>query len=524
MRLIEGLVRYPRAGDLAALLAGAALPLAFAPFHLWPLAVLAPLVLFALWLPPLTPRRAAWRGYLFGLGMFGVGVSWVFVAIHVFGETGLGGSLFLTGAFVAFLALFPATLGYVNARLRAQVAGQGGLRAAAVTLLLLFPATWTLWEWVRGWFFTGFTWLHLGYSQIDGPLGGVAALTGVYGLSWLLALTAGLLVYAWLAARYRVRAAGAAAAAVLLWVAGAALAQITWTEPDGEPLRVVVVQGNIPQEIRWDDDQFERTKALYWDLTRPHLGTADLVVWPENAIPGFYHWLADGYFAELERELRASGTDLMLGLPYRDRATGAYYNSVLTLGPDERQFYHKHHLVPFGEFVPLEQQLRGLFGFFDLHMSSFSRGEANQAPVSGAGCRIGVSVCYEDTFGEYIARSVPQANLLVNVTNNAWFGDSIAPHQHLQITRLRARETERPLVRATTNGISAVIDAQGHLVARGPQFEQVVLTGEVQPRRGATPYARTGNYPVIIALLLSVLAATLYARRRLARAGVTEAA
>jgi len=478
--------------DLLALLAGALLPLAFAPLSVFPIAVLSPALLFLLWLE-VTPRRALWRGLLFGLGQFGVGVSWVYVAIHDFGHSGVPLAVFLTALFVGTLALFPAVLGYLAARF---LRGPEWLR-----LTLLFPAAWTLTEWLRGWFLTGFPWLNLGYSQIDSPLRGFAPLTGVYGVTLAVALSAGLLALFVLAGR-RTRIV-TATGLLALWLAGALLARIDWTEASGPPLRVALVQGNIPQDSKWRPELVPHTLNLYADLTRQHWDSR-LILWPEAAVTVFHHEVAGDYLPGLAREARAHGTDIVLGIPVREPGTRRYYNSLLALS-DKPGFYHKRHLVPFGDYLPLEDFLRGLIRFFDLPMSGFSAGPDQQPLLQAAGQKIASAICYEDIFGEELIDALPEATLLVNATNNAWYGNSFAPHQHLEMSRMRALETGRYMLRVTTNGVSAIIDPSGNILGRSQQFKTQVLTGEAVPRSGSTPYVVTGNWPVVSLLGLMLL-------------------
>jgi len=504
-RLTAGLARP--AADGLAVLAGGLFPLAFAPFHLYPLALLALLVLFLLWLDA-SPRRAMWRGFLFGLGQFGVGVSWVYVAIHDFGYSGVPLAVFLTSLFVAFLALFPALLGYVCARF---------LRAPDTwRLALLFPAAWTLWEWIRGWILTGFPWLNVGYSLIDAPLSGIAPLFGVYGMSLAASVSAGLLAFPLRNTTVRQRGTALAAFAGL-WLGAWALTAVSWTEPKGPPIKVALVQGNVPQDTKWRPDLVTSTQNLYADLTRQHWDR-QLIVWPEAAITVFYDEVAGSYLAGLRREARSHGTDIVLGIPVREPGTRRYFNSLLSLS-DHPGFYHKRHLVPFGDYVPLQEWLRGLIRFFDLPMSGFSPGPSSQPLLEAAGQKIAGTVCYEDVFGEELIPSLPAASLLINATNNAWYGDSLAPHQHLQMSRLRALETGRMLLRATTNGVSAIVDTKGRILARSRQFVTTVLTGEVVPYRGSTPYVRWGNAPVLVLILVVLVAGVWRSRAGAARPG-----
>jgi apolipoprotein N-acyltransferase len=479
-------------GDLLAVLAGASLPLAFAPFGLFPLAVLAPALLF-LSLHELAPRAALRRGFLFGLGLFGIGVSWVYVAVADFSDSGAAVAVVLTVLFVAALAAYPALFAYAAARWR-----QRGALPLALWYLAVLPALWMLFEWLRGWLFTGFTWLQLGYSQAQSPLAGLAPLLGVYGIGLALAFSAGAL--AWLLHAGRRAWPGLALLAVV-WLAGWWTQHIEWTQPAGEPLRVALIQDNLPQSTKWDPAQFNTRLDLYARLTLENLAAVDAVIWPENAVTVFYHELKEEYFDWLAGQARALETDLIVGVPVKRRDAPGYYTSLMVLGTQEA-VYHKRHLVPFGEFVPLEGLLRGLISFFDLPMSGFSPGPAAQAPLPVGGQRAAMSICYEDVFGEELLHNFPAATLLINGSNNAWYGDSLAPHQHLEMSRMRAIESGRPLVRATTTGISALADHRGRLLATSPQFEQAVLRGSVQPMQGMTPYLRWGNWPVLMILAL----------------------
>lgn len=488
-----------------ALLAGALLPLAFAPFDWWPLALISPALLFGLWYGA-SPGRAARLGFLYGLGLFGVGVSWVFVAIHEFGNTGAVAAGLLTALFVAVLSLYPALVGYLGRRLAPALSPAGAL-------LLLWPALWTLGEWLRGALFSGFPWLSLGYSQIDGPLAGAAPVTGVYGLSWMLAFSAGGLTYLWVGRRGWGRRLAPVGLALLVWVAAGWAGQVAWTQPTGSPLTVSLVQGNQPQETKWDPQAMRRRLAIYADLTRERLGRSDLVVWPENAITMFFHQLERSYFRRLEAEAVEQGTDLLLGVPVLAEDGEHYFTGMVSLG-SSRGFYFKRHLVPFGEYVPLESLLRGLIGFFDVPMSRFIPGPPEQAPLVAAGHKAAASICYEDAFGSEFAGALGDATLLVNGSNNAWYGDSLAPHQHLQIARMRALETGRPMLRATTNGISALIDPRGRLLATSPQFQTHVLNGTVQPMTGATPYVRWRDLPALFGMLILCTVSVVLSRRK----------
>ena len=491
--------------------AGALAPVAFAPFGFYPLMILSLIMLFLL-LPGLTPAAAFRLGMSFGLGMFGAGVNWVYISIHYFGHSPLPAAIGVMLLLVAFLSLFPALLAYACARLEPR--GEG-LRGEAGVLLLFLPAGWVMLEWVRSWLFTGFPWLNIGYTQIDAPLAGYAPLLGVYGVGWLVALSAGLIAWS-LRVGGRRRWLGVVVL-MLVWFGGEQLKRIDWTQPSGVPLRVSLVQGNIPQDEKWDPRQQRLTLEKYLALTRAEWypqgrPKSDLVIWPETAVPAFQHQVEEEFLVPLGAEARRAGSDLLTGIPVLDHESWEYYNAVISLGTEEGAYY-KHHLVPFGEYLPLRSLLGSLLQVMPLPVADFSSGGLDQPLIRAAGYPIGVSVCYEIIFGEEVITQLPQAAFLVNVSNDAWFGDSLAPHQHLEMARMRALETGRFLLRATNTGISAIIGPDGKLRERGPQFETVVVRGEIEPRNGATPYVRWGNWPAVIAAALVIIGSVLLSRR-----------
>lgn len=500
------------AGEGLALVAGALLPLAFAPFGAWFVAPLSLVGLLAA-LEAQSPRRGAWRGWLFGVTAFLGGLYWVHISIHVFGGAALAFAIALMLALVLVMALYTAAFGYALNRFFPHGVARRALLAA--------PALWALLEWLRGWLFSGFPWLSLGYSQTDSALAALAPLVGVYGMSAAVAVTAGAL---WtLIAAPRVRRF-ALLPALALWAAAAGLARVEFTAPEGAPVEVALIQGAVPQEIKWLPESLQPTVDLYLTLTDAHLDK-DLIVWPEAAIPTARHNL-EALFASLADRGAQTGADFLVGAVEIERDTGRRLNTVVaipggaTAGDMTR--YVKRHLVPYGEYYPVPEFVREWLRWMDLPYQDFSPGPDGQPPLAVAGQQVGISICYEDVFGEELADALPQATLLVNVSNDAWFGGSVAPHQHLQIARLRAIESGRVLVRATNTGISAVIDADGAVLARSPQFEPHVLTHAAQPRRGATPYVRLTNWPVVIASLIA-LAAAWRGRRAAASRGVNHA-
>lgn len=482
-------------GTLIALLAGMALPLAFSPFYLYPLAVLSLSLLFLSW-NNVSAKYAAWRGFCFGLGFFGVGVSWVYVAIHDFGHASVLLAALLTTLFVAFLASYLAVLGWLTKKVSTKT-------FSLSDYLLLLPLLWLLFEVFKAWFLTGFPWLELGVSQIEGPLRGYLPIIGAGGVSLLVAISAGLLAASWQRRRVSLLMAFAA-----IGLAGSFLSQQEWTHDSGSSIDVSLIQGNVPQDVKWDQEQITTTLTLYQTLTEQNW-QSDLIVWPENAVTVFYHQAKQFFLDPLAELARQNDSDILLGLPVLDRQTQQYYNGMVSLG-EHQAVYKKRHLVPFGEYIPFEW-LRGLIGFFDLPMSSFSAGQKQQPLLQAAGQQVGVSVCYEDTFSYEVLNSLPEATILVNASNNAWYGDSFAPHQHLQISQTRALETGRPVLRATTNGISALIDYKGRIVTKSLQFEQAVVSGNVQPKQGQTPYVQWRGW-LLLGLSLVMLLLWAYYR------------
>lgn len=489
-------------GAYAALLGGVLFPFAFAPFHYAALAVFSLALLFFSW-QQATPSRAAWRGYLFGLGQFGVGVSWVFVSMHDYGGAGIASAAALTLLLVAGLSLYPALAGYLAALLVPK--GRPGVSLA------LFPAVWVFVEWFRGWFLTGFPWLEVGYSQLDTPLAGFAPLAGVYGLGWMTALSTALLLFAFQVRRWK---RGAALGLIfIIWLGGGLLKRIEWTEPAGRAFKVTLLQGNIPQDIKWLPEVQRQTLALYGDMTRQHWDSR-LIVWPETAVPAFYHQAQEWFESALVPEARRAGADLLVGAPVFDIKTEEYYNSLISLG-DHFGVYRKRHLVPFGEYLPWREVLGFVLDVLAIPLSDFSAGHGQQKPLKAAGFSLSASICYEDVFGQESLMGLPEAAYLVNVSNDAWFGDSIAPHQHLQMARMRALETGRYMLRATNTGVTAVISPRGAIVKRLPQFQRAALTAEITPMKGLTPYIAYGNRPVVVGLFLILSGVGLFACLRL---------
>ena len=493
-----------RASVLAALL-GAATVFGFAPFRLFLLPILTLAALALLWQRAPHRRAAALLGFCFGLGEFLAGVSWVYVSLHDFGGMPALLAAALTLVFCAYLALYPALVGFVYHALDAR---------SAWTTLTALPALWTLAEWLRGTLLSGFPWLELGYAQVPAsPLAGVVPLAGVHGATWLTALGASLIAYAASNKGRRSYWFGSTLLLALL-LGGWLLKTIDWTVPAGRPIAVSLIQGNVPQEMKWRADEIAATLDRYRQLV--DATDADLVVLPETALPLFLQEIPAGYLETLAAHARARHGDLLIGIPEHGEGDD-YYNSVLSFGSSPPQTYRKSHLVPFGEFVPL----RPLFDWFleaaQIPLGDFARGTNAPQPLAVAGEQVAVNICYEDAFGAEIIRQLPQATLLVNASNVAWFGHSIAPPQHLQISQARALETGRPMLRATNTGMTAILDPHGRVLNLAPAFTTAIVSGEISGYAGSTPYVRFGDAPVIALALTLLLAAIWLALRKTAK-------
>ncbi|HUJ01202.1 MAG TPA: apolipoprotein N-acyltransferase [Usitatibacter sp.] len=481
------------------LAAGASSVFAFAPFYAWPVEILALAVLFAVWSAAGSARQAWLSGYAFGLGCFLAGVSWIFVSLYEFGAMPAILAAIATFAFCAYLALFPAFAGWIAARL--------GAASPARRIALAAPSFVAL-EWLRGTLFTGFPWLGVGTSQAPAsPLAGFAPWLGAYGVSLAVCAAASLLAALALArGRARVRFPLAIALAVLFLAGG--LARLPeWTGPAGAPVRIALLQGNVAQEIKWLEERRTRTLLEYRRMILA--APARVVIVPETALPAFLDQLPPDYMQGILAQARSSGKDILLGTVERIVRDGSYdyYNSLVRITGDPRESYRKRHLVPFGEFVP--PGFAWALHILHIPMSDFSRGTSTQAPLEAGGVRFGVAICYEDMFGEELIDQLPAAQVLVNVSDDTWFGHSLEPEQHLQASQMRALETGRWMVRATNTGVTAAVDERGRVVSRLPGFTQGTLLADVVPRNGMTPYARTGNLPT-----LAIVAAGLFVLRR----------
>jgi len=500
---------------IVAALAGAASVAGFAPFRIAPLPIVALSVLFALWAgtglrrdepnaaAALAPRAAAATGFAFGLGYFLTGTSWVYVSLHTFGGMPAALTVVSTFGFCAVVACYPALAGWLGAHAAARAVRTRN--AAALGLLLVLPACWTVGELLRGYLLTGFPWLGLGYSQVPAsPLAGFATVLGSYGVTWLAATLAGALALATQRAIAR-DARGLvlpAVVAIAVLGSGAALRGIEWTAPAGAPVTVALLQGNVAQERKFDAEVLPSIFRQYREMVER--ADARLVVLPETAFPVFLHQVDPDYLDALTKKAIAREGDVLFGVAIADPQARAYFNAVVSTGASPPQAYRKWHLVPFGEFLPWRPVFEWVLDVLQIPMADFTPGRIDPPTLDVAGQRLALSICYEDAFGTEMRRQLPRATMLVNVSNDAWFGDSLAAEQHFQLAQMRALESGRMMLRANNTGVTAIIGADGTTVARLPGFVNATLSGVAQGRSGSTPYVRIGDWG-IAGIVLGVL-------------------
>ena len=486
-----------RRAGLCLLIGGSAMPLALAPFNFWPMAILS-LATLSYFLDQQTPKRAFVRATCFNLGLFLSGVSWLYISIHEHGFVAAPLALSATLLFCAFMAIISSLPFLLWAAISPTWASG----------LLAFPALWMLGEWLRSWFLTGFPWLLIGYSHLSTWLGGWAPVGGVFWLSFITAM-GGVCVAQYARGHGGQRPLTLCSLALLGCVGGGyGLLHSDWSEPLGAPLSVALVQPNIAQNQKWSADRRQQILTQLQQQSLAHWGR-DLIVWPEAAVPANAQRVAS-FLSAMNDRAAASGSALVTGIPTRDNQ--GFHNSVLALGSASGQ-YDKTRLVPFGEYVPLQGLLRGAIAFFDLPMSNFSRGARYQPPLQVGERQLAVAICYEVVYPDLVARITADASMLLTVSNDAWFGDSLALPQHLQMAQMRAAENAKPLLRATNNGLTAIVDHRGRMVDSIAPFERGELTADIQPRSGRTPFSRWGSWPSI-ALCLVIICGLGLARQR----------
>jgi len=483
--------------NFGALLAGVLLVFAFAPFYFYPLAIISPAILLYLWLQ-CDYKQAFWRGFSFGLGFFGFGTSWVFVSIHTYGNTSAILAGFITGLFVLLFTIFPAVNGYWLNRFFPNTNN--------IKIYIAFPCTWVLLEWFRSIFLTGFPWLFLGASQTNSPLHSLTPIIGEYGVSFVVLLISALLVDAF--RRKNISVFKPLLIILLIGCSAYGLTFVTWTRATGNPVTVSLIQGDIPQQMKWDETYLKNTLQKYYDLTQSHWDS-NIIIWPEAAVPLLLQ-SAQNYISLMESQAKQHNVALILGIPIQQGFS--YYNALIVLG-NGHGIYYKRHLVPFGEYVPLESYLRGLIGIFNLPMSAFSAGDAHQQELQAAGINFAAFICYEVAYANLVSNDLPQAQLLVNISDDAWFAHSFALAQQLQMAQVRAQETGRYALISTNDGLTAIISPQGKIISQVPPYISAVLTGTVTAMVGSTPFVYLGVNSIVGFFAVLFLLGWIFERR-----------
>ena len=470
-----------------ALLLGAMSVFAFAPFEVSPLMLASIAGLFMLWLDAESRFEAAKIGLWFGLGQFGLGVSWLFSSMYFYSGVALPVAVILTAGFVLFLSLSVAIGGWLAHYFKNP-------NRPGLVLTLLFPAVWVLIELIRSTIFGGFPFLLSGTTHLHTWLDGFAPVFGVWGVSWAVAISAGLLLWLFKQKSWVV----ASMSLCLIWSLGGLLQQVEWVKPIAKPIDVALIQGNIPQEEKWLPNAFYPTLKTYIGLTKQNMD-ADVVVWPETAIPAYYDVVEKGALLGFIKDAKLLNTDILVGVIAGGVNSEHYYNALINVhNPEDR--YYKKHLVPFSEFFPFTSAFAFISGLFDIPFATFTHGASNQKPITLGGQDAGLSICYEMAFGEELATQLPQAKYLITVSNDAWFAGTFEPAQQLQEVQMRALELGREIARSTNTGYTAIVDIKGNIKQQIPAYEEGVLRGKVQPYDGLTFYAEWKKMPILFLL------------------------
>lgn len=498
-------------GCFVLFLAGALNVYAYAPFEVWPIVILTMSLFIFTINSGVTSKQAAKYGFSYGLGWFATGISWVHVAISEFGGMPIFVSVLLMALLVAYLALFPALAGYLSIKYQHKVG------------FALFLPAWLFTEWLRSWFLTGFPWLSLGYTQTNGPLSGFAPVLGEVGLQALVVASSMLIVWSLASSTQKhkssLRTAQALVFIAILFSLGSVLQSVTWTSGKGEQLNVTLVQGNIEQSIKWQPENEMPTMLKYLEMSQPHFEHSDIIIWPEAAIPRL-EVVANEFLREIDALAVKTDTAIITGIVDYQPETGRAFNNLIVLGAkyQDAKYGHykylhtnrfsKHHLLPIGEFIPFESFLRGIAPLFDLPMSSFSRGDYVQDNLVANSWNVAPAICFEIAFSDQMRANLfsgqQSSDFILTVSNDAWFGDSHGPWQHLQIAQMRALEFAKPVVRVTNNGVTAIIDENGDYVKILPQFESVSTASQLSIKKAETFYYQYGNLPLYLFLAVFV--------------------
>lgn len=477
-----------------ALLAGAIFPLALSPYHCWPLALLSPAIFYVL-LSQRSSKHAFWIGQSYGFGLWSVGAFWLYTSIHVYGDT----SAVVALGMIAFVGMGMGLFSAIQAFLYRRFFGESPLT---------FAPLWVMGEWTKTWIFTGFPWLFTGYAFTTYQLDNFAPLAGIYAVSFVVVFIAACLVEIIKGKRFWI------IPSALLVLLAFGLGHITWTNAKAsKPLSVSLVQGNIPQNLKWLTEYQGETLAIYATLSQPEWGR-DLIVWPESSIPMFQTDVQP-FLDAVDQHAKDNGSAWVTGIPYAEESTynantnsyDEFYNSILAAGADAHGLYKKQRLVPFGEYIPLSGALFWVLPAMknDVNMASFSQGSDTQQPLFIKGHRLAAAICYEIAYPNLTRKNAIDSDFLVTISNDAWFTGSDGPWQHLQMAQMRAKETGRWIIRATNTGVTAFINDQGHIVEQTQQDVRTVLRGDLPAMQGLTPYMRFGDWPILILSVLLLL-------------------
>lgn len=479
---------------LASFITGAVLVLGYSPFNIWPLGIICAALFLVFYLGQ-TPRRSFLVGLSFGMGLFGFGASWIFMSIASYGNTNIAIALLITLLFVVLLSLYPA--------LHALCANTFFRTPLPIQALIVLPGLWTLFDYFRSTLFSGFSWLQLGGTQTFTWLGGYAKLFSVYGVGWLTAFLGGLLVVVaqqiWVKRRNWAPTLASFTLVVFLIIGAFILRTYSFTQPEGPPLDVALVQGDIPQSTKWDPNALSTIMMSYAKLTGPYLATP-LIVWPENSIPAFPETIMP-FISALDTNIANLKGAIVLGLPIDNPINHTYYNGALALG-NANGMYLKRHLVPFGEYVPWG--LAPVLNFMHIPMSNFTPGPTIVTPMEVHGLPVAVFICYESALPR-LFRIIDNDSYVIVLSDDSWFGKSLGPYQHQEMTVMRSIETGRPILSATNSEITSIIDDHSHIIATAPMFIPTVLTGSIQPVTGSTPWMNWGMTPPFIFLFVSLI-------------------
>ncbi|QLB14472.1 apolipoprotein N-acyltransferase [Mannheimia granulomatis] len=470
---------------LLALFLGASGTFAYSPFDIWPVAFISASGL--IWAATLSNRKAAlWSTLSWSIGYFCAGVSWVSVSMTQFGGVPTIVSYIAVFLLACYLALYNLLFSVISHK-------------SKLTQPFALAAIFTFTEYLRGVVFTGFPWLQFGYSLIDSPFAGIAPILGVEGLTFLVMATGTYLVLL-----LKKEAKGVPTLMVLAVIFSLSFATrfINFVQIDKEkqPLVVSLVQGNIEQKIKWNPEHFSHSVNTYKQLITPLLGRSEVIVLPESAIPALENQITP-ILASLDKATTQSGSEVVIGTLYQNTEE-ELFNSAVLLGNVEKPYslatenrYNKHHLVPFGEYVPFGSILDWMREVFILPIN-LSQGSFIQSPILAKSNRFNMAICYEIIFGDQVQQNQKSQNAdyLLTITNDAWFGSSIGPWQHFQMARMRALELGKPLLRAANTGITAIVDANGKVVHQLPQFTADVLTATIHPTQSDTPFKQFGNW------------------------------